>query len=40
VGAAGGAKAACHSDVAGSEDAQRVQETKLVKLRVPQATSP
>jgi phosphomethylpyrimidine synthase len=40
VGADKGAKAACHSDVVGPEDARRVQETKLVKLRVPAPASP
>jgi phosphomethylpyrimidine synthase len=39
VGADPGAKAACHSDVAGPEDAQLVQ-AKLVKLRVLGQASP
>ncbi|HVU04685.1 MAG TPA: phosphomethylpyrimidine synthase ThiC [Polyangiaceae bacterium] len=34
VGADKGAKAACHSDFAEPEDAQRVQEKRLVRLRI------
>jgi phosphomethylpyrimidine synthase len=37
VGADAGAKAGCHSDVAGPDDAKRLQETNLIKLRVPQS---
>jgi phosphomethylpyrimidine synthase len=36
VGADKGAKAGCHSDLVDDTRAQRVQETKLVKLRVPE----
>jgi phosphomethylpyrimidine synthase len=36
VGADKGAKAACHSDLADPERAQRVQGVNLVQLRVPE----
>jgi phosphomethylpyrimidine synthase len=36
VGAENGAKAACHSDVATASDAERLQKTKLVELRIPE----
>jgi phosphomethylpyrimidine synthase len=35
IGAHEGAKASCHSDVVASEDAQRIQEERLVELRTP-----
>jgi phosphomethylpyrimidine synthase len=39
VGAAPGAKAACHSDVATDDDANALQATKLVALRIPERTT-